>query len=309
MGTSGGKVILCGEHAVVHGGDALVVGLTRGVVATAADADSWALTINGNRLPDTDPSIEALRLLGTHLQSPQLALDLDVTLPLGVGLGGSAAMAVAIARAVSAHRGTSLSDRRAFEAAQVWERLFHGSPSGVDAAAATYGGCLLYNRQTFSDHVLHGSGEPTRVPLRKPLHLVIAVAGPPSLTKTMVERVSDYERRAPTAFKRQLSSIQSIVTRARQCLEDGDHLTLGSLLSHNHEILSEWDLSTPRIDAACTLALETGALGAKVTGAGGGGCVVALCDETTSQAVEESLAHAGYPTLRTIIEASTPNHS
>ncbi len=304
MGTAGGKVILCGEHAVVHGGDALVVGLHAGVTATARVAGDWSITINGAHLSPTDPTLEALRRVGGHLDSGPVAVTLDVTMPLGVGLGGSAAMAVAIARAIAERFGYPLSDRQAFNAAQVWERVFHGNPSGVDAAAATHGGCLLYNRHVFADEVLAREGPPPRVTSSLPLHLALAVAGPPSLTKSMVEQVAGYKAHDPSAFDEALRAIQNIVVEAQGCLEQGDLPRLGSLMTLNHGVLSQWQLSTARIDAACTLAVQYGALGAKLTGAGGGGCVVALCTHETLTQVLAAWAEANYPTLSAIVPPS-----
>ncbi len=301
MGTAGGKVILCGEHAVVHGGDALVVGLQAGVTANTRVSNEWTLTINGEPLLSTDPTLEALRRVGTYLDSGPVAVTLNITMPLGVGLGGSAAMAVAIARAIAEQSRYSLSDRQAFSAAQVWERVFHGNPSGVDAAAATYGGCLLYNRHVFADEVLAREGPPPRVTLSSPLHLALGVAGPPSLTKTMVEQVASYKAQDPTAFDAALRAIQNIVVEAQGCLEQGDLPRLGLLMTRNHEVLCHWRLSTPQIDAACTLARQYGALGAKLTGAGGGGCVVALCTHETLPQVLAAWAGANYPTLSAIV--------
>lgn len=300
MSTAGGKVILCGEHAVVHGGDALVVGLERGVTATAIASADWRLFIDGRALTADDASLEALARVGRHLGSTPATLDLHVRMPLGVGLGGSAAMAVAVARALGELRGKPLPDADAFAAAQVWERVFHGNPSGVDAAAATYGGCLLYNRNRFASPtplVVAGA----RVGVGAPLHIALAVAGPPSLTKTMVERVAERKRSDPEAFSNQLAAIQDIVTRARACVEIGDSRELGALLSHNHEYLAAWDLSTPEIEQARELALRNGAFGAKLTGAGGGGCVIALCPEAGLDDVLAAFETGGFATLSAVV--------
>lgn len=301
MAWAGGKVILCGEHAVVHGGDAIVLGLNRGVVATASRAPEWRLVRCGQALAADDATLDALRLVAGHLGCGPIGVELEVTMPLGVGLGGSAAMAVAIARAIGELRGAPLSNVEAFAAAQIWEQVFHGNPSGVDAAAASYGGCLLYNRQKFALDVERGRA-PTRLTLARPLRIAVAVAGPPSLTKAMVEQVAHFRQRDAAAFSRTLCEIQSVVDQSRRCVESGKLEELGALLCQNHLLLSQWGLSTPEIERARSLAIANGALGSKLTGAGGGGCVIALCAEQTLPLVLDAWARSGFRALSTTVD-------
>jgi mevalonate kinase len=282
MSHSGGKVILCGEHAVVYGQDAIAVGLPSGVTATARLSGEFGLRLNQNELGPSDLSVDALAhlyaALGRVDSATKVHLTVDVTMPLGVGLGGSAAMGVAIAKAIAECFGHTLQLPEILVAAAAWERVFHGNPSGVDAAAAALGGCLRFNR--------HAGATP--VPLEVPLHLALAVAGPPSLTKAMVAQVAEHKQRDPQRFESTLAAIQAIVVEAEQCVRTGALQRLGHLLTENHLHLRSWQLSTPAIDEACAVALQAGALGAKLTGAGGGGCVLALCSAETLDAVHTS---------------------
>jgi mevalonate kinase len=295
MANACGKVILCGEHAVVYGQDAIAVGLPEGVRATAIAADEFGLRVNDRELSHSDLSVEALTQLHAAIAlrtSPaKVHVTVAVSMPLGVGLGGSAAMGVAIAKALA-----SLCDRRLelselLEMAAIWERVFHGNPSGVDAATAALGGCLRFNRHTGT----------SPVPLRNPLHLALAVAGPPSLTKVMVAQVAEHRQRDAARFERTLGAIQTIVAQAEICLRAGELERLGELLTANHHHLCSWDLSTPAIEEACKLALEAGALGAKLTGAGGGGCVLALCTPSTRDAVQTIWQNKNFSTLNAVI--------
>jgi mevalonate kinase len=294
MSHAGGKVILCGEHAVVYGRDAIAVGLPSGVNAHATVSDSFGLCIDQRELAPTDLSVQALGRLHEALsqdKSRKLHVLVNVTMPLGVGLGGSAAMAVAIAKTIAELDGRRLQLPELLEAAAVWERVFHGNPSGVDAAAAALGGCLRFNRHTGA----------TPLHLRSPLHLALAVAGPPSLTKSMVAKVAEHQRNDPRLFETTLTQIQAIVVEAEHCLNAGNLERLGSLLTDNHRHLCSWQLSTRSIDDACTLALRAGALGAKLTGAGGGGCVLALCTPDTLATVQASWRAKGLTTMEAVI--------
>ena len=270
MARANGKVILLGEHAVVYGVPAIAAGIERGVEASAQAAPSSSLRIGERRAEPADGS-DLGRAFGALLESlgaPSLSVEASLEVPPGSGLGASAALAVAIARAVLEALGLAQDLACVLTAAAAWEGVYHGNPSGVDAAAAAHAGCLLFDK-------LNG---PRPIALGRELVLAIGLAGPPASTKLMVEGVARLRQRRPTVVDKALEGIRALVQNAKLCLEAGDLPGLGSLMNYNQMLLSGLFVSTEGIERCCGLAREAGALGAKLTGSGGGGAVVALCD-------------------------------
>jgi mevalonate kinase len=273
MARANGKVILLGEHAVVYGVPAIAAGIERGVSASARPAESSSLRI-GERYALAGDESELGRAFGAllaELGASQLAVEASLELPPGSGLGASAALGVAIARAVLTASGLAPDSARVQAAASAWEGVYHGNPSGIDAAAAAHDGCLWYDK-------LSG---PRPIALARDLVLAIGLAGPPASTKLMVEGVARLRERRPEVVNKALEGIRALVANAKLCLEAGDLPGLGSLMNYNQMLLSGLFVSTEGIERCCALARDAGALGAKLTGAGGGGAVVALCDGTS----------------------------
>jgi mevalonate kinase len=263
-------VILLGEHAVVYGVPAIAAGISLGVTARATPAPHASVALGGLRARADDDSElgRALGALFRALALPPHALEVTLAMPAGSGLGASAAIGVAIARSVLESAGEVPSEARVLAAAAAWEGVFHGSASGIDAAAAYHGGCLLFSKAD--------GARP--LPVARALVLVVALAGPPASTRQMVESVTELRARRPEIVDKALGGIRSLVDNARLALQVGDLRALGKLMDLNQMILSGLFLSTEGIEMACAAARDAGALGAKLTGAGGGGAVVALVE-------------------------------
>lgn len=299
MARAFGKVILLGEHAVVYGVPALALGLDRGARAEASPAECASIHIGEHRAEAGDGSElgRALVALLDTLGAPPLAVRVELELPPGAGLGASAALGVATARAALDCLGVAPEPgdyaARVSVAADAWERVYHGNPSGIDTAAASAPGCLLYTRAEGAERVHVGRAVP----------LVIALAGPPASTRSMVESVARLRDRRPQIVNKAFEGIHALVANARLCIEVGDLPGLGKLMDLNQMLLSGLMVSTEGIENACEIARSAGALGAKLTGAGGGGAVVALADIDPDPVIEAWRA-AGLSCFSAVVPAS-----
>lgn len=219
-GQACGKAILLGEHAVVYGVPAIAVGIDRGARAGATRLErgpsrllvrGWNISVReDDEGHDLARAFRAL-LDASRRDTPSLephAVEVEASLPPGGGLGCSAAIGVAIARALEPHAGHEATLTRAM----AWEQVFHGNPSGVDAAVAARGGCVLFRKGEALD--------PIRV--RGALQLCVGNTGIASSTKSMVEAVARVRQRAEAAVDKAFEAIRSLVHAARVAIEGGD---------------------------------------------------------------------------------------
>ena len=273
MGFGRGKVILLGEHAVVHGCPAIAVGIERGVTAEAVTAERdllrlspWDLALGPAAEGDEPLERAFAAALAMYPSRPALEVSAKVDLPPGAGLGCSAAIGVAVLDAIDEALGIERSRMDLGKAALAWEKVFHGNPSGIDNTMSAIGGVALY-RKGDELRSLHSN---------KPLHLVIGYSGEPSSTKEMVASVGRQLENDRERVNKAFEGIEVLVRNAKLAIEAGDLVALGQLLDLNHTILSSLMLCTTKLDDMCQAARRAGALGAKMTGAGGGGCMFAL---------------------------------
>jgi len=306
-GTGFGKVILFGEHFVVHGVPGIVSAIDLAAHAevkktgegiTIKDERKGAKSYTEKKRAQQKESIERmLKTMGIDLEKAFLEIRLGGDLPSFSGIGASAASSVAIARAIAEELEMILSDGTINEIAYEAEKAYAGTPSGIDNTAATYGG-LIWFRKNLSG----GPNAIERLSIRKPIEIVIGNTGIVADTRKMVASVAERKKKNPEEYDPLFNQAERLAYEARKALEDYDLKKVGRLMNENHGLLQEIEVSCKELDYLINLALDHGAFGAKLTGGGGGGCMLAL---TPRKELQETVATAmekeGFKVLKTKI--------
>ncbi len=289
--TGRGKLIVFGEHAVVYGHRAVACSLPRGATAvvTPSSQPRRSVThVDGSLEIDERAERALAAIFDTFELSPRHhSVDVELSIPVGCGLGSSAAMAVAVAR--SAARLTDLDEDdargRIDEAVAASESVFHGKSSGIDHAAALGTGFFAFSNT-------HGWPEITSLDVPEHRWIVARVA-PPAPTSQMVASVATLRQRHPQQVDPIFERFDALASAGAQALEAGRWSDVGALMDLNQGLLSAIGVSTPDLESACYAAREAGALGAKLTGAGGGGCIIALANDDSADDVMTALQELG----------------
>ncbi len=298
LASASGKAILFGEHAVVYGQPAIAIPLSHirvtvqvenldpgstGVLIDAPDIRQsyWLHEADGE-----NPLASAVSLTLDEL-GVKAPVDVHLTirsqLPIASGLGSSAAVSVAIIRALSAHLAKPLEDETVSKIAYTVECIHHGTPSGIDNTVIAYEKPVYFIREH----------KPELIPISTQLNLIIGDTGVAMRTTIPVSLLRERWEKDPGTYGGWFEEIGEIVIKARTMLETGSIESLGALMDQNQTLLEDMGLSSLELQRLIREARKAGALGAKLSGAGMGGIMLALVEPDTAQIVETALRQAG----------------
>jgi mevalonate kinase len=291
-----GKIILFGEHAVVYGRPALAVPVTQvqatATVAEVAHPGVWieapdiGLHSELSRLAPDHPLAAVTRSVFSTLgidSPPPLTIHITSTIPVAAGLGSGAAVSVAIIRALSEFLGQALANEHISALAYEVEKLYHGTPSGIDNTVITYAKPVYFIK-----------GQPIEVlRVARPFVILIGDSGLPAPTKESVGDVRKLWEADKHTLEGLFDEIGKLADRARTSIENGKWEMLGPLMNENHALLQQLTVSSPRLDQLVEAARGSGALGAKLSGGGRGGNMIALIQKEDAPTVAEALRSAG----------------
>ncbi|HEY4822151.1 MAG TPA: mevalonate kinase [Candidatus Bathyarchaeia archaeon] len=306
-----GKIILTGEHFVVLGAPAVAMAVDLHAHAIVGPARPGKIEVgasiplhllgheveNGGRL-DTKRLLEPLRLAARETldyigeRRSGVTLDVYCEIPVGAGLGSSASITVATITAVAKAKGAKLTREESFKIAFGPESYLHGKPSGVDHAASIFGGAIKFTRPNIIK----------LLKLNTPPHVLVCDTGIHRSTKKLVGAVVRKSQLRRQLFDVHLDEVREISESAVRALNRGDDEELGALMNRNQKLLVEIGVSHPKLEQLVKVAREKGALGAKLTGAGAGGCIIALChsDKDEASIARALKRHGGIPYMVTM---------
>lgn len=297
-----GKIILFGEHAVVYGRPALAVPVTQvhadvevTDISPLGGSDSAGIWIDApdihlhaelNTLPSDHPLaavIHNLFFLSRLSPFPSLNIKITSTIPVASGLGSGAAVTVALTRALSAHINHSMNDEQVNAYAYEIEKLHHGTPSGIDNTVITYAEPVYFVKGQAIETFKVG----------QPFTIVIGDTGISAPTKESVGDVRKLWEADKAKWESVFDQVGAIAKEARAKIESGKWNILGKLMNENHALLQSMTVSSPELDKLVSAARNAGALGAKLSGGGRGGNMLALVEADRAEAVATSLKEAG----------------
>ena len=295
--TAPGKIILLGEHAVVYGRPAIAAPVWQTVATatvTSLAAGSGCVIVASDlgetvRLQDgaaDQPLALVARLALAELgidQEPDWQIDLRSTIPIASGLGSGAALSTALVRALFAQVGRVAEPQTVSRIVYESERIYHGTPSGIDNTVIAYGTPIWFVR-----------GQPAEAFVPPvPFTLAIADSGIRSPTKETVGDVRRGWEAQPARYEALFDAIAAVVHAGRKAIAAGDLALLGELMDEDHALLAQLGVSSEPLERLVAAAQGAGALGAKLSGGGRGGNVIALVTDDCQAAVEHALLAAG----------------
>jgi mevalonate kinase len=305
-GTGFGKTILIGDQFVLDEVPAIVSSIPFETIATVEriEGEGWVLEDNRIEVPgykekkkeqqarSIDRILEVMKI---DVKKTAIKITYGGSLLAGSGVGASAASCVALARALNEEFKLGLPIEEINRVAWQGEFPYHGVASGVDNTASTYGGLMLFwlkgGQQNFE-----------KIKTPKPFEIVLANSGITANTALLDEFIEKQKKADPRLFAGRLKRITDQAHDMKKALEGGDLAKVGTIMSENHALLIDLDMSHEKLNYLCNLAREKGALGAKVTGGGRGGYMNAL---TPGKALQETVASAfekeGYKVIRATI--------
>ncbi len=296
-----GKVILFGEHAVVYGYPAIAVPLS-GARARATVTDSSRLGVSielpnvkkrflYDHAPLNDPFVKTAQLVfeaAGIFQPPGLDIVIESDIPIASGLGSGAATATALARALSRHLEVESLSEDAGIADLVYqvEKLHHGQPSGIDNSVVAYETPIYFVKGNPENSI-----EP--IVVGQPMSLLIGDTGVLSSTKEAVSGVRERWLTEPERYENLFARCGEYAAAARGALAQGDLAQVGDLMNQNHVVLGKMGVSSSDLERLTAHAIIGGALGAKLSGAGCGGNMIALVRAGEEAFIEEMLIQGG----------------
>ncbi|HKY54049.1 MAG TPA: mevalonate kinase [Anaerolineales bacterium] len=318
-----GKIILFGEHAVVYGRPALAIPVTQvHADVEVLDSERPGIWINApnvnlhaelNTLPSDHPIASVIHnfLFLSRLSPsprgrgargegkfPNLNMKITSTIPVASGLGSGAAVTVALTRALSTHLHHPMTEEEVNAFAYEIEKLYHGTPSGIDNTVVTYSKPVYFVKQFPSSlgGGVRGEGDKGKIEtlkVNKPFTIVIGDTGIPAPTKESVADVRKLWEADKAKWEVIFDQIGEIAKQARHTIESGSWKLLGDLMNENHSLLQEMTVSSPELNQLVSTARNAGALGAKLSGGGRGGNMIALVENNKSQSIADALLSAG----------------
>lgn len=277
--------MLFGEHAVVYGYPCLVTAVDKRLYVEAERITASEDEIIAPQVKESRFVLESLAYFKKRFKINQaVRIKTNGDFSHRVGLGSSSAVTVATFKALGRLFGQDLDARQIFDLSYRVNLRIQGVGSGFDIAVATYGKTLYF---------VTGGKVIIPVATRQPLDLVVGYSGVKADTPFYIRKVSEAFRHRRVQMRRIFSEIAVLVEQARSALEKADYRRVGRLMTENQRLLAQLGVSIPKLDTMIARALEAGALGAKLSGAGGGDCMIALVTKTTRQAVEQAISAAG----------------
>ncbi|MFX1313601.1 MAG: mevalonate kinase [Promethearchaeota archaeon] len=241
--------------------------------------------------------VNVIQYLNIDTENQKLEIIFAGDLIAASGVGASAAQCTSLARALNDTFNLNLDDEKINEAAYEGEKAYHGTPSGIDNTASTYGGLIWFIKNL-------SGGKNTMDLLQSPkkMPLVIGNTGITASTTEVVSDVRCQKEENPEKYKRIFNDYEKLANEAKKVLLQGDIKAIGKLMNQNHKLLQEITVSGELNDKLVDIALKNGAIGAKMTGTGRGGLIIALAEnKETQERIDNAIQNEGYDAWKTMI--------